>query len=115
MRAYQRRTVAADALIAGAYLAGTNTRRVRRALGALFGGAVGKDTVSRVRPGSQASLAVLKPSLCATVVQLAWHCLEASSRTYQALRDTAQVPGGASQALRRIYLPAQNTFISATG
>ena len=34
-------------LIAGAYLAGTNTRRVRRALAALFGGAVGKDTVSR--------------------------------------------------------------------
>src|SRR5260370_9548699 len=46
--AYQRRTRAADALIAGAYLSGTNTRRVRRALAALFGGAVGKDTVSRV-------------------------------------------------------------------
>jgi putative transposase len=46
--AYQRRTKQADALIAGAYLAGTNTRRVRRALGSLFGGAVGKDTVSRV-------------------------------------------------------------------
>jgi putative transposase len=45
---YQRRTLAADALIAGCYLAGTNTRRVRRALGALFQGAVGKDTVSRV-------------------------------------------------------------------
>jgi putative transposase len=48
LRAYQRRTLAADALIAGCYLAGTNTRRVRRALAALFGGAVGKDTVSRV-------------------------------------------------------------------
>jgi transposase-like protein len=48
LRAYQRRTLAADALIAGCYLAGTNTRRVRRALGALFGGAVGKDVVSRV-------------------------------------------------------------------
>jgi transposase-like protein len=47
LRAYQRRTLAADALIAGAYLAGTNTRRVRRALKALFGGTVGKDTVSR--------------------------------------------------------------------
>jgi transposase-like protein len=47
LRAYQRRTLAADALIAGCYLAGTNTRRVRRALAALFGGAVGKDTVSR--------------------------------------------------------------------
>jgi putative transposase len=45
---YQRRTLAADALIAGCYLAGTNTHRVRRALGALFQGAVGKDTVSRV-------------------------------------------------------------------
>jgi putative transposase len=48
VRAYQRRTLAADALIASTYLAGTNTRRVRRALGAVFGGAVGKDTVSRV-------------------------------------------------------------------
>jgi putative transposase len=45
---YQRRTKAADALIAGAYLSGTNTRRVRRALATLFRGAVGKDTVSRV-------------------------------------------------------------------
>ena len=48
LRAYQRRTLAADALIASTYLAGTNTRRVRRALAALFGGTVGKDTVSRV-------------------------------------------------------------------
>jgi putative transposase len=47
LRAYQRRTVIADALIAGSYLAGTNTRRVRRALASLFGGAVGKDVVSR--------------------------------------------------------------------
>ena len=46
--ACQRRTKRADALIAGAYLSGTNTRQVRRALAALFGGAVGKDTVSRV-------------------------------------------------------------------
>jgi putative transposase len=45
--AYQRRTKQVEALIAGAYLAGTNTRRVRRALVALFGGAIGKDTVSR--------------------------------------------------------------------
>jgi transposase-like protein len=35
-------------LIASCYLAGINTRRVRRALKALFGGAVNKDTVSRV-------------------------------------------------------------------
>jgi transposase-like protein len=48
LRAYQRRTLAADALIASCYLAGTNTRRVRRALATLFAGAVGKDTVSRV-------------------------------------------------------------------
>src|SRR5437016_7580784 len=48
LRAYQRRTLTADALIASAYLAGTNTRRVRRALAALFRGAVSKDIVSRV-------------------------------------------------------------------
>ena len=47
LRAYQRRTLTADALIASTYLAGTNTRRVRRALAVLFGGTVGKDTVSR--------------------------------------------------------------------
>jgi transposase-like protein len=50
LRAYQRRTLAADALIASTYLAGTNTRRVRLALTALFGGAVSKDTVSRTWP-----------------------------------------------------------------
>ena len=48
LRAYQRRTLAAEALIASAYLAGTNTRRVRRALKALFADGVGKDVVSRV-------------------------------------------------------------------
>ena len=37
----------AEALIAAAYLAGTNTRRVQRALAALFRGVVGKDVVSR--------------------------------------------------------------------
>lgn len=45
---YARMTRQVEALIAGAYLSGTNTRRVRRALGALFKGAVSKDTVSRV-------------------------------------------------------------------
>src|SRR5438067_2190157 len=34
LRAYQRRTLSADALVASTYLAGTNTRRVRRALAA---------------------------------------------------------------------------------
>jgi transposase-like protein len=47
LRTYQRRTKAAEALIAGAYLSGTNTRRVRRALKAVFGGEVSKDVVSR--------------------------------------------------------------------
>jgi putative transposase len=47
LRAYQRRTNQAEALIAGAYLSGTNTRRVRRALSAVFKGAVSKDVVSR--------------------------------------------------------------------
>jgi putative transposase len=44
---YARMTRQVEALIAGAYLSGTNTRRVKRALGALFKGAVGKDVVSR--------------------------------------------------------------------
>jgi putative transposase len=47
LRAYQRRTKAADALTAGAYLSGTNTRRARRALNAVFAGPVSKDVVSR--------------------------------------------------------------------
>src|SRR5262249_56158962 len=34
--------------VVGAYLSGTNTRRVRRALATLFRGSVSKDTVSRV-------------------------------------------------------------------
>jgi transposase-like protein len=46
--AYQRRTKQVDALIAGAYIAGTNTRRVRRALADLFGCAGERDTVCRV-------------------------------------------------------------------
>ncbi len=45
---YARMTRHVEALIAGAYLSGTNTRRVRRALAALFKSAVSKDTVSRV-------------------------------------------------------------------
>ena len=44
---YQRLTRRAEALIAAVYLAGTNTRRVKRALYGLFQGAVGKDVVSR--------------------------------------------------------------------
>jgi len=48
LTAYRRRTKEVDALIAGAYLAGTNTRRVSRALAGLFRGAVSKSTVSRV-------------------------------------------------------------------
>jgi putative transposase len=39
---HARMTRQVEALIASAYLAGTNTRRVGRALGALFQGAVGK-------------------------------------------------------------------------
>lgn len=38
-----------EALIAGAYPAGTDTRRVKRALSTLFTGAVGKDVVGRAR------------------------------------------------------------------
>jgi transposase-like protein len=45
--AYKRLSRRAEALIAEAYLAGMNTRRVRRALASLFAGHVGKDVVSR--------------------------------------------------------------------
>ena len=45
---YRRRTKEVDALIAGAYLSGTNTRRVGRALASLFQGAISKSVVSRV-------------------------------------------------------------------
>jgi len=48
LSAYRRRTKEVEALIAGSYLAGTNTRRVGRALASVFRGAVSKDTVSRV-------------------------------------------------------------------
>jgi len=47
LRRYQRLTRKAEALIAAVYLAGTNTRRVKRALFSLFDGAVSKDVVSR--------------------------------------------------------------------
>ena len=47
MPAYKRLSQRAEALIAEAYLAGMNTRRVRRALARLFEGHVGKDVVSR--------------------------------------------------------------------
>jgi transposase-like protein len=45
--AYRRLSRRAEAVIAQAYLAGVNTRRVRRALAGLFDGNVGKDAVSR--------------------------------------------------------------------
>jgi len=45
---YARMTKQVEALIAGAYLSGANTRRVRRALAAVFADGVGKDVVSRV-------------------------------------------------------------------
>lgn len=54
---YARMTKQVEALIAGAYLSGTNTRRVRRALGALFKGAVSKDTVNRIWRKVQANWA----------------------------------------------------------
>jgi transposase-like protein len=39
---YARMTRQVEALVAGAYLSGTNTRRVKRALAALFAGHFGK-------------------------------------------------------------------------
>lgn len=46
LRRYQRLTKRTEALIAGTNLAGTNTRRVRRALAALFDDAVSEKVVS---------------------------------------------------------------------
>jgi hypothetical protein len=46
---YRRLTKKAEALITAVYLAGTHTRRVKRALFGLFEGPVGKDVVSRAR------------------------------------------------------------------
>jgi putative transposase len=45
--AYRRLSRRAELLVAQVYLAGVNTRRVRRALQTLFAGQIGKDTVSR--------------------------------------------------------------------
>ena len=39
--AFKRRTKRGEAVIASSYLAGVNTRRVRRALESLFGGVIG--------------------------------------------------------------------------
>ncbi len=47
VRDHERLTERAQAIIANTYLAGANTRRVRRAPAGLFGGKVGKDAVSR--------------------------------------------------------------------
>jgi hypothetical protein len=44
---YQWLTKRAEALIAAVYMAGTNTRRVKRARFSLFEGALSKDVVSR--------------------------------------------------------------------
>src|SRR4051794_41915288 len=47
---YKRLTKRAEALIAATYLAGTNTRRVRRALAALVGGGLRQDNRGRALP-----------------------------------------------------------------
>jgi putative transposase len=53
--AYKRLSRRAEALIAEAYLAGMNTRRVRRALAKLFEGHAGKDVVSRAWQGTRSA------------------------------------------------------------
>jgi hypothetical protein len=64
LRTYQRRTLAADALIASAYLAGTNTRRVRSKTlssgpnGRGAPGATGASTDSHARQNQRISSAV---------------------------------------------------------
>ena len=65
IQAYKRLTKRAEAIIANTYLAGTNTRRVRRALAGLFGGKVGKDAVSR-------GGAVISPAASAAGALASW-------------------------------------------
>ena len=62
---YERRTKQADALIAGPYLSGTNTRRVRRPLEAQFGGAVGKDSAGRSEAEVSPNMSKPHPALAA--------------------------------------------------
>jgi transposase-like protein len=90
---HARMTRQVEALIAAAYLAGTNTRRVGRALGALFRGAVGKDVVSRTwrrvkadwDAWNQRSLAgedIVRLILDGTVVRVGWTARRAASRCW---------------------------------
>jgi putative transposase len=60
---YACMTKQVGALLAGAYLSRTNTRRVRRAVGALFKGAVSKDAVSRTWRKVQEGLGGMVPPL----------------------------------------------------
>ena len=131
LRACQRRTRAADALIAGAYLAGaylagTNTRRVRGALNAVFAGPVGKDVVSRVwrkpkgdwdawNARSLAEEPIVRLILDGTVARVrldrrgdldlvargAWR---ARRRSEDAARDQEHGPGGRPEAAWRALL-----------
>jgi putative transposase len=56
--AYRRLSRRAELLIAQVYLAGVNTRRVRRALATLFACAIGKDAVSRAWRKTRSAFAV---------------------------------------------------------
>ena len=89
--AYKRKTARAEQLIAGAYLAGTNTRRVRRALAGLFGGAVSKDAVSR-----------------------AWHKVQADWQAWQKrdLSDEAVVRLILDGTVVRVRLDRKSTCLS---
>jgi transposase-like protein len=89
--AYKRITARAEQLIAGAYLSGTNTRRVRRALAGLFGGAVGKDAVSR-----------------------AWHKVQADWQAWQKrdLADDAIVRLILDGTVVRVRLDGKSTCLS---
>jgi Transposase, Mutator family len=58
--AYQRRTKQADALIAGAYLAGTNTRRVRRAAAVMKIESSAPEAKRLLRVGSTGSRRILR-------------------------------------------------------
>jgi putative transposase len=83
LQAFRRRTLAADALIAGCYLAGTSTRRVRGALGAVCwcsrqghgepGVAEGEERLGRLKCHSLAEEPIVRLILDGTLIRVRRH------------------------------------------
>lgn len=129
LQSYQRRTRQADALVAGAYLSGTNTRRVKRALACLFKGAVGKDVVSRawrkvatdweawgkrdltsVPEGSNAGMMIAAPFASIVMVSVATAARWKSGATMSMLQSSGQRPS----ARMDMQFPRMPAWLSIT-